>query len=171
MTNSAWLRVVFVVLLSTGAASPTAVQQRAPPRRAVPVESIGAILDAFRSHSVVALGETHGNERGHAFRLALIRDPRFAAAVNDIVVEFGNARYQELMDRFVRGDDVSDEALRHVWQDTTAISGVWDRPIYEEVFRAVRAVNASLPRDRRSACCSAICRSTGTKCGGVQRGL
>ena len=40
---------------------------------------VNAILDAFRSHRVVALGEgSHGNEQGHAFRMSLIRDPRFA---------------------------------------------------------------------------------------------
>ena len=53
------------------------------------------ILDAFATHPVVALGEgAHGNVLGHAFRLALIRDPRFAALVNDIVVESGSATYQ-----------------------------------------------------------------------------
>jgi len=142
-------RLLVFILLSTIATSPITAQQGPPLRPAVPVEPIGAILDAFRSHSIVALGEDHGNEQGHAFRLSLIRDPRFAAKVNDIVVEFGNARYQDLMDGFVRGGNVSEEALRHVWQDTTQISGVWDRPIYEDFFRAVRAVNASLPRERQ----------------------
>src|SRR6185503_16883387 len=52
-------------------------------------------------------------------------------------------------DRFVRGDDVPYETLRQVWQNTTQISGVWDYPIYEEFFRAVRDVNASLPRERQ----------------------
>jgi hypothetical protein len=59
---------------------------------------------------VVALVEgAHANEQGHAFRLSLIRDPRFRETVDDIVVEFGNARYQNLMDRFIRGEDVPDE--------------------------------------------------------------
>jgi Haem-binding uptake, Tiki superfamily, ChaN len=147
MRDSACRRRVVSVLLSTIATLPITARQGPPLRPAVPVEPIGAILDAFRSHSIVALGEDHGNEQGHAFRLSLIRDPRFAANVNDIVVEFGNARYQDLMDRFVRGDNVSEEALRHVWQDTTQISGVWDRPIYEAFFRAVCAVNASRPRE------------------------
>lgn len=115
---------------------------------AVPVEPIAAILDAFRSHAVVTLGEGHGNEQGEAFRLSLIRDPRFAATVNDIVVESGNARYQALMNQFTRGDDVPDRSLRRVWQDTTQ-AWVWDTPNYEAFFRAVRAVNASLPRARQ----------------------
>src|SRR5438876_5347063 len=84
-----------------------------PPRPAIAVEPIAAILGAFESHPVVALSEgEHGNEQGYAFRLSLIRDPRFAATVNDIVVECGSWRYQGLMDRFVSGGDVADVELR-----------------------------------------------------------
>jgi Tetratricopeptide repeat len=141
-------RYSLVVFLAVG--SSALAQQRASPRPAVPVEPIGAIIDAFRSHPVVALGEgSHGNEQGHAFRLSLIRDPRFAATVNDIVVESGNALYQEVMDRFVRGEEVPDDVIRRAWRDTTQPHDVWDRPISEEFFRAVRAVNASLPRQRQ----------------------
>lgn len=151
MKRSPWPRAgVIVPLFLTIATASSPVQQGAAPRPAVPVEPITAILGAFRSHQVVALGEgAHGNEQGHAFRLSLIRDRRFAATVNDIVVEFGSAGYQDLMDRFVRGDEVPDEALRQVWRNTTQPHTVWDTPIYEEFFRAVRAVNASLPPERQ----------------------
>jgi len=122
---------------------------QAPPP-AKPVEPVTGILEAFGTHSIVALAEgDHGNEQDHAFRLSLIRDSRFPTLVNDVVVEFGSARYQEVMDRFVRGDAVPDETLRQVWQNTTQPTTVWDLPIYEEFFRAVRAVNASLSRDRQ----------------------
>ena len=64
------------------------------------------------SHAIVALGEgPHGNDQGLAFRLALIRDPRFSAIVNDIVVESGSARYQDAMDRFLRGE--LPDSVRH----------------------------------------------------------
>ena len=108
------------------------------------------VLDAFRTHAVVALGEGgHGNEQAHRFRLALIRDPRFSAMVNDIVVESGSARYQDVMDRFVRGDNVPADVLARAWRDTTQPTDIWDLPIYEKMFRAVRVVNASLPRERQ----------------------
>jgi hypothetical protein len=85
--------------------------QAAPPAK--PVEPVTGILEAFRTHSIVALAEgDHGNEQAHAFRLSLIRDSRFPTLVNDVVVEFGSARYQEVMDRFVRGDAVPGETLR-----------------------------------------------------------
>ena len=110
-----------------------------------PAVGVDAVLDALRGHPVVALGDNHGNEQVHALRLALIRDPRFQALVNDIVVEFGTARYQDVMDRFVRGEEVPYPALRRVWQDTTQPEYEWDLPIYEEFFRAVRKVNESAP--------------------------
>jgi hypothetical protein len=72
-------RLVLGLLLSLGAcgsASPAA-GQAASPRPAVPVEPVSAILDAFQTHPIIALGEgPHGSEQGPAFRLALIRDPR-----------------------------------------------------------------------------------------------
>jgi len=106
--------------------------QQAPAFRPLqPTDATTAIIEAFHSYPIVALGEgPHGNEQGHAFRLALLRDPRFAETVNDIVVEFGTGRYQALMDRFVNGADVPENELRHVWQDTTVATSAWDRPIY-----------------------------------------
>ncbi|MBI2685040.1 MAG: hypothetical protein HYX27_01900 [Acidobacteria bacterium] len=138
-----------VLTVSIGAQPPTA--KETPPRAAVPVEPIAAILEAFRSHTVVAIGnvEFRGNEQSHAFQLSLIRSPGFASTVNDILVEFGSARYQEVVDRFVRGEEVAYESLRPAWQNTTQIEYEWDLPIYEDFFRAVRAVNASLPRARQ----------------------
>ena len=150
-----WAVMIIAAVLFTPALDvnsdrpPTALAVRAP-GPLIPVEPIAAILEAFQTHPIVALGEgPHGNEQGHAFRLALIRDPRFAASVNDIVVEFGSGRYQALMDRFVNGVNVPEGELKHAWQDTTVTTSVWDRPIYEEFFRAVRAVNGGLPEGRR----------------------
>ena len=85
-----------------------------------PEEPVRAILAAFESHDIVALDEgRHGNEQGHELRLKLIRHSILARRVNDIVVEFGSARYQELMDRYIRCEDVAAGELRRAWQDTT----------------------------------------------------
>src|SRR5262249_34962550 len=124
--------------------------QNAASQAAVPMEPITAIINEFRLHTLVGLGEgAHDNEQGHQFRLSLIRDPRFVSVVNDIVVEFGSARHQEIMDRFARGEDVPYNTLRQIWQDTTQPHTLWDAPIYEEFFRTVRVVNMSLPRERQ----------------------
>lgn len=142
-------RAALAAALAALASTATGVAQT-DPRPAAVVPAIDGVLAAFRTAPVVALGEGgHGNTRTHAFRLALVRDPRFAETVNDIVVESGSARYQAVMDRFIDGGDVPRDLLRRAWEDTTATVPVFELPIYEEFFRAVRAVNASLPAERR----------------------
>jgi hypothetical protein len=116
---------------------------------AKPVDPIDAIVDAFRTHSLLALADPHGNEQVHAFRLALIRDPRLAGVINDVVIECGTTRYQDVIDQFIRGGDVPSSSLRRVWQDTTQIEFDWDLPIYEEFLRAIRSVNATRPPAQR----------------------
>jgi hypothetical protein len=130
-------------------ASACAWSQSADSRPAVPLDPIEGILAAFKSHQVVTLGEGgHNNEQTHALRMSLIRDPRFAKTVNGIVVEFGNSRYQDIMDRFVDGEDVPHTQLKQVWQNTTQAHEIWDVPIYEEFFQEVRRINAKLPKLR-----------------------
>ena len=129
---------------------PGFAQSRAPVKEATPQEPVAAVLNAFRTHRLVALDEgDHNNLQSYAFRMALIHHPEFAGLVNDIVVEAGNSLYQNLMDRFVAGEDVPYDALRRVWQDTTQPHDIWDKPIYEEFYRAVRALNSGLPKERR----------------------
>jgi hypothetical protein len=147
---TAWRRSVLIAVLWAAPVGAAGWQEDQRPRTpAIPVEPISAILSAFQSHSVVALGDAHGNEQAHAFLLSLIRDAWFATAVNDIVVEFGSARYQDVMDRFVRGEEIKYEVLRQVWQNATMPHAANDLPMYEEVLRTVRTVNASLPRERQ----------------------
>ncbi|BCF95195.1 hypothetical protein [Paraburkholderia largidicola] len=117
---------------------------------ASPIDPITGVLEAFASHDVVAICDGgHGCEQAYAFRISLIRDARFAHMVNDIVVESGNSLYQEMMDRFVAGEDVPEDTLRQAWQNTTQPHDVWDRPVFEGLFREVREVNTSLPKDRQ----------------------
>jgi hypothetical protein len=120
--------------------------ERKPP---VPVEPVAAILEALTTNQLVALSEPHTNEQAYELRLKLLRDPRFAEIVNDIVIEAGNARYQDVMDRFIRGEDVPDAALRPAWQDIVSPGTGGDDPLYEGFYRAVRDLNAKLPPARR----------------------
>ena len=139
--------LLFVVLLTTVPLSASAQQGDRPP--AVPVEPIGAIIEVFKTHNIVALSDAHGNEQNHAFRLLLIRDPRFAATVNDVVIELGNARYQDVMDRYTRGEDVPYASLRRVWQDTTVPTAGNSYLMMQQLVEVVRALNASRPRERQ----------------------
>ena len=117
---------------------------------AKPLDPVDGIIDAFKTHDVVALGEgEHGNEQGAAFRAKLYRDPRFQAVVNDIVVESGNGRYQAMMDRYIAGETVPEKELRRAWLETTQPTDVWDRDIYADMFRTIREINQKLPKEKQ----------------------
>jgi hypothetical protein len=130
------------IALFLAALAPSAFAQ--PPvssKPAVPLDAHTAIIDAFTSHSLVALGEAHGHREREVFLLDLIADARFAAAVSDIVVEGGISTHQRLVDRFVAGEDVLADSLQRVWRAMP--SNV------VEMIQRVREVNATRPKARR----------------------
>jgi Haem-binding uptake, Tiki superfamily, ChaN len=110
---------------------------------AVPHPAFSAIVRAVEKHSVVAIGESHDLQEAGDFYNALVRSRRLPTVVDDIIVEFGNAHYQDVIDRYVGGQAVPSELLERVWQDTTQI-GSWDAPMYREFFGAVREANRHL---------------------------
>jgi hypothetical protein len=124
--------------------------QTPPP--ATPVEPVPAILDAFRTHQVVALGDgrSQGDAQMRTLLFALLRDPRFAATANDLVVEFGNARYQDVVDRHVRGENVLYQDLAQIWRNTTQLNATQrDCASCAELLNVVRDVNKKNSSDRQ----------------------
>jgi hypothetical protein len=122
------------------------------PDRAAPAGRTLAdtVLAAFKTHRLVGLGEAHQLQNHHDALTVLLTDPRLPAVVDDIVVEFGNALYQDTIDRFSSGQPVDNADLRLVWRNTTqSPHQTWDAPVYEQFFRTVRAVNAPLPPARQ----------------------
>jgi hypothetical protein len=113
------------------------------------VRPVDGILSAFSAHNIVALsdGRFHGDGIALALRLSLVQDSRIASTVNDIVLEAGSSRFQEVIDRYVRGGlDLSDEALQQPWTESTqpqlvlnTLSGA------DRLLREVRRVNAARP--------------------------
>ena len=114
-----------------------------------PEPALGYIAQAFDRYPVVALSELHGNRESAAFLAMLIRDEGFSRRVNDIVVEFGNAAYQSVVDRYISGAPVGRDELRGTWENTTQISGIWLLPMYEAILADIRSINATLPANRR----------------------
>src|SRR5258708_6180969 len=109
-----------------------------------------AVFAAFEQHRLVAIGEFHAHQEHHDALQVLLADPRFSELVDDVVVEFGNALYQPVMDRFTAGAAVQNAELRQVWRNTTQSPlQTWDMAEYEQFFRMVRAVNWTLPAHRQ----------------------
>src|SRR3954454_15984317 len=153
--KSRWRRVAVLALPAVLAGSAVGATQAAaqPAAHHDSVRATAAataILDGFRHRRIVALGLAHGLRQQEDFAIGLLRHPRFAATVNSVVVEFGNARFQALADRYVAGGDVSPEALRPIWRDAigSAPDGIVDEAP-ARFFAAVRDLNQSLPAARR----------------------
>jgi hypothetical protein len=126
-------------------------QQPKPPTLPAPAVRSGqdGIFEAFKIHPLVGLGDVHGFAQEEDFFAKLIRDPRFAQDVGNVVVEFGDASEQETIDRYVAGEDVPYEQLRKVWADTAG----WVPTVvflgYMNFYAEVRAVNLTLPPTQR----------------------
>jgi hypothetical protein len=94
------------------------------------------------------LGETHFSLAEHSVINRLIADPAFPDRVRTIAVEFGNARYQGLLDRWIAGKKVPYKQVRRVWEETTQGS-LWAAPLYARFYSSVRARNRLLPPAKR----------------------
>jgi uncharacterized iron-regulated protein len=129
---------------SPSTSGPSGSSSPQPASSASPSDATEAIVHALSRYPVVAIGESHNLAEAGEFYDALVKSPDFARAADSVVVEFGNARFQALVDRYVAGKDVSPASLRRVWQDTTQV-GAWDAPMYGQFFAAVRRGNESRP--------------------------
>lgn len=115
-----------------------------------PLDPYDAVIEATQEHALVALGEYHQMQEWHDFMRELLDREEFVAAVDDVVVEFGNALYQPVADRYLLElEPVTDAELSQIWRNTIGGGILWDAPVYEEFFRKVREVNEGLASDRR----------------------
>jgi|GEM_PF-1634525 len=139
------LSIVSLVVLLTLVFCPVVLAQASDPK---PQDATKASLAAFDKYEVVGMGAAHGFKELDDYILSLIRNPAFPDKVNDIVVECGNCLYQDVLDRYIAGEDVPLAKMELVWRNTTQImcslSG-----FYEQLFPLVRQINQKLPLQKR----------------------
>jgi hypothetical protein len=111
-------------------------------------DAVRGIVSAFKQHPIVILGEAHWLRQATDFYVRLVRDPDFQATVQDIVIEFASRNNQPLLDRYIAGENVPIEDVRHIWRDTTKVAS-WESPIYADWLAAIRQVNRGLPSSQR----------------------
>jgi len=111
--------------------------------------AIDGILAAFEKHPLVGIGDAHSLAQQEDFFADLIRNPRFAKEVGNVVVEFGTATHQDILDRYTNGDAVSFAELRSVWSDTVGAEPTVTGLGYANFFAQVRTTNLSLPPEQR----------------------
>lgn len=119
------------------------LQASAKPTVAEP--GIDGVINALRTHQLVAITDPHGSAPMRDFLRQVFSDPRFPDATDDIVLEIGNARYQSLVDDYVNGAAVDEGALSQAWQNTTVPNQI---SADLEWFRIVRRINSTRPPAR-----------------------
>ena len=151
--KSLFIFLMFIgILLNTSIAAQVINKSKktnVSPKEPQAVDPIAGILRLFETRPIVALDEgAHHTAQTHAFFRALVQDSRFSGKVNDILVEFGTSKYQDVLDRYINGENVPFEQLQLVWRETTQVY-VFDNPVYRQFFETVRNVNLKLPKNRK----------------------
>jgi uncharacterized iron-regulated protein len=132
---SMWFRTTMLAGVSVMAGALCSAQSTSKPQNAT-----AAILEAFDTHDVVALGEMHGNKQLYEWLRSLVTTSAFADRVDDIVMEFGNSLYQRSVDRYVGGQDVPLEQVEKAWRNMVGAVGP-PSPVYASLYKAVRDSN------------------------------
>jgi hypothetical protein len=110
--------------------------------------AVDGIFDAFRSHPLVGLDDLHGMAQEQDFYSVLLRDPRFAAQVGNVVLETGSAAQQSTADRYVNGEDVPYKQFRKVWTDTVSNDPTQFFIGTINIFDAIRTANKKLAANK-----------------------
>ena len=137
-----------VALLVLGVAHPVCAQDVfCPPGYAAVADSLAAQFD---THQFVFMGSTHGWKKQHDFQLCLLSRSAFQQRVTDVMVEWGNPVYQDLVDRYLLTlEPIPIDSLAPVWINTDA-PDLWGRlTLMPAFYKAVRTINERLPPARR----------------------
>ncbi|MBU2711121.1 MbtH family NRPS accessory protein [Zooshikella harenae] len=106
------------------------------------------ITALFDRYDLVGLSEMHWHSDVIAAFIDLLRADELAAIVDDIVVEFGNAAYQSVVDDYVAGAAVTDAELAQAWRNSLNFV-VWQPTGYQQLFKTVRQLNQQRPKNQQ----------------------
>src|ERR1044072_8632721 len=110
------MRAAAILFVTLALLSPAVAEVPNPqPPKITP--ALDGIFAAFATHPLVGIDDDHGQAQQLDFYAALVRDPRFAREVGNLVVETGSANNQAIIDAFVTGEAVPYTELRKVWTD------------------------------------------------------
>ena len=150
MTNAVTPSIVLAALLSSSAyGQANHTDSQSPEERSIVQPAADAVFAAFRAHPLVGISDNHGLAQEMEVYERIVRDPRFARDVGNVVVEFGGAARQDVIDRYVNGEAVPYADLRQVWTDTVGWLPTVYHSGYAHFFAQVRETNFTLPPQRR----------------------
>lgn len=144
------MRILWMVLMLC----PTISAQVAPVNPAnehTPADPIDYIRHSMQEYPIVCLAEGgHQAKEPHRFLRRVLSDRTILETADVVIVEFANARYQHVLDAYIRGEEVPFSELSKVWRDTAqSPRSPWDSPLYYELLELIREKNRTLPASKR----------------------
>src|SRR5688500_4161163 len=128
----------FFAVFAAGAVHPFLDQDAfCPPGYAAVADSVATQFD---THQFVFMGSTHGWKKQHDFQVCLLSRPAFQRRATDVMVEWANPVYQNLVDQYLlRLEPIPIDSLAPAWINTDA-PDLWGRlTLMPAFYEAVRA--------------------------------
>lgn len=94
---------------------------------------------------VISIGEMHQYQPIYTLLNDVFKSEITQRNIDLIIVEFGNSLYQDILDRYISGQNVPMDSVRLVWRNTLiSPNTIWDSPVYETFFKTIREINLKL---------------------------
>lgn len=108
------------------------------------------IISQFDHYPLVALGEIHGKKDMHQLYSTLVQSAEFRKEVKVIVLEYANSLYQDQLDRYLNGEQVSFNEVQKAWRNLLVSPMLLHgSDEFAHLVKEVREVNQSLAPSSR----------------------
>jgi hypothetical protein len=109
------------------------------------------ILQMFNHHNIIGLGEgEHHLLDSHLFFQKLLDNKKIQETIDIVIVEFANASHQDILDKYIFGEEVSIDELQKIWRESTqCINRFGEATIYFELLQKIRNVNFTLASNKK----------------------
>ena len=109
------------------------------------------IYQSFQTHQVIGLGEGgHNLINAHQCIAKILMNEKIIDILDVIILEFLNAKYQNILDKFMLGENVSVSELQKLWRDSSQSPGLFgEASIYLELLKTLRQINIRLPQAKK----------------------
>ena len=109
------------------------------------------IIKSFEHSNIIGFGEgAHGLENFHQFFIKMLDNVKIQEIIDVLIVEFANTDYQDILDEYIFGKNISIKDLRKIWRESTQSPGRFgEHPVYLELLKKIREINLTLPEEKK----------------------
>lgn len=108
------------------------------------------IIQTYQNYNIIGLGEGgHGLENFHEFLRKMFENKKIQETIDIVIVEFANTAYQDVLDRYILGEEINIDDLQMIWRESTSPARLGELPIYFQLLKKIRDINIPLPQHKK----------------------